>query len=149
MNPEAYLSSLGAHSCTHTAPVSGEEGSQQDGLWRGSHRQGITRSCYRVLNDFAALNLAITLGQLCSLGLGHHPRTTLGIQEDQPQMKIKTILCLDWASREFCSLIGASTKEWVTDMNCAKLGAGYWNWGSLDLRGASNSSNAGVEVPAA
>lgn len=135
MNPEAYSSSLGAHSCTHTVPGTGEEGSQQDGLWRGSHTQGIT-TCYRVLNDFAALNLA--MGQLCSLGPGHHPRTTLGIQEDQPQMQLKTILCLDWASQELCSLTGASTKEWVTDKNCAKLGAGYWNWGSLDLRGTSN-----------
>lgn len=137
MNPEAYSSSLGAHSCTHTVPGTGEEGSQQDGLWRGSHTQGIT-SCYRVLNDFAALNLAIILGQLCSLGPGHHPRRTLGIQEDQPQMQLKTILCLDWASQEFCSPTGASTKEWVTDKNYAKLGAGYWNWGSLDLRGTSN-----------
>lgn len=90
------------------------------------HKELHTRSCHRVLNDFAALDLA------------HHSGTTLGMQEDQPQMQLKTILCLDWASQEFCSLTDASSEEWVTDMNCAKLGAGYWNWGSLDLRGTSN-----------
>lgn len=64
--------------------------------------------------------------------------TTPGIQEDQPQTQLKTILCLDRVSQELCSLIDASTEEWVTDRNCAKLGAGYRNWGSLDLRGTSN-----------